>query len=69
MNIPSKPCEVVEINSAFRVNDAGGRAVAYVYFAEGSRLTAMGNVWTRKEARELADRIARGFSRLASKDE
>jgi len=42
MNIPARPCPVVELSSAFRVNDASGQAVAYVYFAEGSRLTAMG---------------------------
>ncbi len=30
------PCSVEELVSAFRVRDANGRSVAFVYFAEGS---------------------------------
>jgi ATP-dependent DNA ligase len=37
------------------------RAPRAPYFAEGSRLTAKADVWTREEARKIAERIARGF--------
>lgn len=62
MTTPVPPFTVVELPGCFRVDDGAGRAVAYVYFAEGARHTAMPDLWSRDEARVIAERIARGFS-------
>jgi hypothetical protein len=61
------PCRVVELDTAFRVNDATGRAVSYVYFASGARLSAVPDLWSRDEARAIAERIARGFTLAGGK--
>lgn len=58
---PRAPCVVRELGEAFRVDDAGGRPVAYVYFAEGARRSATGR-WSTDDARAIAQRIARGFT-------
>ena len=62
---PAPPCHVVEVKGGYRVNDAAGRAVAYVYFAEGARRAAMPDLWSPEEAQAIAERIARGFTRAA----
>lgn len=59
---PAPPCHVVEVKGGYRVNDAAGRAVAYVYFAEGARRAAMPDLWSPEEAQAIAERIARGFT-------
>jgi hypothetical protein len=61
---PKAPCTVVELPEAFRIEDADGRAVTYVYHATGARLSAILGSWTKDEARAIAQRIARGFSRV-----
>ena len=60
---PAPPCHVIEVKGGYRVNDAAGRAVAYVYFAEGARRAAMPDLWSPQEAQAIAERIAKGFSR------
>lgn len=60
---PIAPCVVVEVKGAYRVNDADGKAVAYVYFAEGARRASMPDLWSPEEARTIAERIAKGFTR------
>jgi len=60
---PKAPCTVVELPEAFRIEDADGRAISYVYYATGARLSAILGSWTKDEARAIARRIARGFSR------
>jgi hypothetical protein len=61
---PKAPCTVVELSEAFRIEDADGRAVTYVYYATGARLSAILGSWTKDEARAIAQQIARGFSRV-----
>lgn len=63
---PQPPCAVVELPEAFKVVDANGRAVAFVYFATGPRLSAIPGAWTRDEAADIAQRIARGFTRAGT---
>jgi hypothetical protein len=63
------PCRVVQLQSAFRVNDANERTVAYVHFAEDARLSTMPDLWTRDEAWAIAERIARGFTRTGAGQE
>jgi hypothetical protein len=60
---PKAPCTVVELPEAFRIEDADGRAVTYVYYATGARLSAILGSWTKEEARMIAQRVAKGFSR------
>lgn len=62
---PVAPYRVVELPEAFRVEDANGHAICFTYFAEGPRRSAIPGAWTREEARAIADRIARGFTRAA----
>lgn len=51
------PWRITDTGSAFRVADANGRALAYVYY---SRTDAMrGDYLTPDEARALAQEIAR----------
>lgn len=64
---PQPPCRVVALAESFRVEDANGRAVAYVYFGEGGRRSAMPGTWTREEANAIAERIARGFTRAGQR--
>jgi hypothetical protein len=42
---PKAPCTAVELPKAFRVEDADGRAVSYVYYATGARLSAILGSW------------------------
>jgi hypothetical protein len=44
------------------------RPVAYVYFGEGARRAAMSDLWSREEARVIAERIARGFTRAGGNE-
>lgn len=62
--VPKAPCSVKELQEAFVILDADDRAVSYVYFAEGARQSATRR-WLREEARVIAERIARGFTRAA----
>lgn len=65
---PAPPCTVEQLTSAFIVRDDQGRAVAYVYFAEGDERLALPDAWTRAEAAEIAQRIARGFTLAGTRD-
>jgi len=67
LRTPKAPCEIRELVEAFAVIDADGRAVSFVYFAEGARLAATGR-WSQAEARAIAERIARGFTKAAERD-
>lgn len=60
---PMPPCHVVAVQGGYRVNDAAERAIAYVYFAEGARRAAMPDLWSPEEAKIIAERIAKGFTR------
>jgi hypothetical protein len=54
------PWTVHDTNGAcFIVKDANGVALAYVYYAEGSRLAAMPGTLTKPEAERMARWIAR----------
>jgi len=53
------PWRVRQIAGGYLVEDASGRTVAYVYAAEGARLTAMPHALTWDEARRVAAGIAR----------
>jgi hypothetical protein len=68
LRTPKAPCAIRELVEAFAVIDADGRAVSYVYFAEGARRSSTGR-WSREEARAIAERIARGFTRAAERDQ
>lgn len=66
LDTPRPPCRVDARDECFIVLDAGGRAVAYVYFADGARRSAT-NRWSREEAEAIAERIARGFTLAGEK--
>lgn len=68
LRTPKAPCTVRELIEALAVIDADGRTVSYVYFAEGARRAATGR-WSREEARAIAERVARGFTRAAESDQ
>jgi hypothetical protein len=53
------PWRVRTIAGGYVVEDASGRAVAYVYAAEGARLSAMPYALTWDEARRIAAGVAR----------
>lgn len=65
LRTPKAPCTVRELEEAFVVTDADGRAVSYIYHAEDTRKAATGR-WSREEARAIAERIARGFTKAAT---
>jgi hypothetical protein len=56
------PVRIVRIDGGFKILDALGRSIAYVYAAEGSRLAAMPDMLSFEEAEEVAKAIARGIS-------
>ena len=51
------------------VEDASGRAVAYVYAAEGQRLSAMPQALSWDEARRIAAGVARLPELIARQDQ
>ena len=53
------PWGVRQIPGGYVVEDATGRAVAYVYAAEGARLSAMPHALTWDEARRIAAGVAK----------
>jgi hypothetical protein len=53
------PWRVRQIAGGYVVEDANGRSVAYVYAAEGQRLSAMPEALSWDEARRIAAGIAR----------
>lgn len=55
----SAPWQVRTIAGGYVVEDASGRAVAYVYAAEGQRLSAMPQALSWDEARRIAAGLAR----------
>jgi hypothetical protein len=53
------PWRVRIIAGGYVVEDASGRAVAYIYAAEGQRLSAMPQALSWDEARRIAAGVAR----------
>lgn len=53
------PWRARRLDAAFVIEDANGVPLAYVYFAEGARLSAMPNALNEDEARRVAKAIAR----------
>jgi hypothetical protein len=64
------PCRVVEIASTYRVDNAGGQALAYFYFRDEENVAQQASVLTRDEARRR-QRISRGclFCSAEERDE
>lgn len=56
------PVRIVRIDGGFKILDALGRSIAYVYAAEGARLAAMPDMLSFEEAEEVAKAIARGLT-------
>lgn len=53
------PWTVEQLPGGYAVNDAAGRRLAFVYAAEGARLSVMPHALTWDEARRVAAGIAR----------
>ncbi|KQQ26084.1 hypothetical protein ASF58_14375 [Methylobacterium sp. Leaf125] len=54
------PWRLVELSEAFRIEDAGGFPVAYVYFCDDEeRRASMAERMTKDDARRIAVGIAR----------
>ena len=52
------PWTVVELDEAFRINDATGFAVAYTYFEASADRRSVSGRMTKEEARRIAVSIA-----------
>jgi hypothetical protein len=65
---PRPPCRVEPRDECFIVRDAADRAVAYVYFADGARRSAVPTRWSREAAEAIAGRIARGFTLAGARE-
>jgi hypothetical protein len=63
------PWQVRTIAGGYVVEDASGRAVAYVYAAEGQRLSAMPQALSWDEARRIAAGVARLPELIARQDQ
>ena len=53
------PWSVRELEQAFRIEDATGQAVAYVYFRKDENEARQANVLTHDEARRIAANITK----------
>jgi len=53
------PWKVTEVAEAFRVEDASGKSMAYVYFVEERLISSNHTALTKEEARRVAVNIAR----------
>jgi hypothetical protein len=62
------PWRVRTIAGGYVVEDASGRAVAYVYAAEGQRLSAMPQALSWDEARRIAAGVERLPELMAQQD-
>lgn len=56
MPLPPTPWKITDTGSAFKVTDARGRPVAWVYYRREEALRA--EYMTQEEARDMAVRIA-----------
>ena len=61
------PWSVRELETAFRIEDATGQAVAYTYFRHDANEARQANMLTRDEARRIAANIARLPEMLSGK--
>lgn len=55
----SPPWTIKDIRTAFRVEDAHGQALAYVYYEEEETRRGAANMLCRDEARRIAVNIAK----------
>jgi YD repeat-containing protein len=53
------PWTVTEVAEAFRVEDAAGKSMAYVYFADERLLASNHSKLSKEEARRVAANIAK----------